>query len=159
MASSSETEAPGAPAAVDARPFKSIVLALDLSERTPELIRTAAYLARVLQAETTIVSVVKMSTSVRADEYDGSPANKDEERLKDSLERWVGEGAFEEPRRVRVKILHGDPADRIAEYAEYLSADLIVIGSRGYGAVKRAILGSTSSAVSVKSKTSVLIVR
>ncbi len=46
-----------------------------------------------------------------------------------------------------------------AEYAEYSSCDLIVIGSRGYGPLKRAILGSTSSAVAGVSKNSVLILK
>ncbi|MGH9920037.1 MAG: universal stress protein [Nitrososphaerales archaeon] len=142
-----------------AGPFKRILLALDLSERTPDIIRIGSFLARSLQAETAAVYVVKMSTGVRADESDGSPANKNEEDIKESLVHLLKPHYGEGIEHVQVKILHGNPADRIAEYAEYLSSDLIVIGSRGHGALKRAILGSTSSAVASSSKSSVLIIK
>lgn len=47
----------------------------------------------------------------------------------------------------------------ICSEAEKLSADLIVVGSHGYGAVKRVMLGPVSHAVSLHAKCSVEIVR
>ena len=53
----------------------------------------------------------------------------------------------------------GQAADTILTYAEDTKADLIVIGSRGNGALTRVLLGSTSDAVASHSKVSVWVVR
>ncbi len=47
----------------------------------------------------------------------------------------------------------------ILEEAENLETDLIIVGSHGYGAVKRFLLGSVSQAVALHAKCSVEIVR
>ena len=39
------------------------------------------------------------------------------------------------------RLLRGDPADEIVAYADTVDADLIVVGSRGHGAVTSALLG------------------
>jgi nucleotide-binding universal stress UspA family protein len=52
----------------------------------------------------------------------------------------------------------GVPSDVIVGVAEKGNHDLIVLGSRGLGAVKRFLLGSVSDDVSYKAKCSVLIV-
>jgi nucleotide-binding universal stress UspA family protein len=60
---------------------------------------------------------------------------------------------------VTTKILEGDPARVIVGEAEASTADLIVMGSHGRGAVKRAVLGSVSQAVAAHAPCSVEIVR
>jgi nucleotide-binding universal stress UspA family protein len=44
----------------------------------------------------------------------------------------------------RAHVDHGDPADTIAAVADVLKSDLIVIGSRGLGAISSVLLGSVS---------------
>lgn len=53
----------------------------------------------------------------------------------------------------------GEPGLAIVAAAEELGADVVVIGSRGRGAVKRALLGSVSTHVVHNSPCPVLVVR
>ncbi|HUT06337.1 MAG TPA: universal stress protein [Nitrosopumilaceae archaeon] len=57
------------------------------------------------------------------------------------------------------KILYGSPASKIAEFAEKEKFDVVVVGSRGIGGIKGAILGSVANTIVHKSKVSVLIVK
>lgn len=64
------------------------------------------------------------------------------------------------PARVVTSLLRqGSPKDIILEEAESWSADLIVVGSHGYGAIRRFLLGSVSLAVAAAASCSVEIVR
>jgi nucleotide-binding universal stress UspA family protein len=53
----------------------------------------------------------------------------------------------------------GDPADEILEAAKQFEAELIVMGARSLGAVKRLVLGSVSTKVMHESDCDVLIVK
>jgi len=53
----------------------------------------------------------------------------------------------------------GNPKDKILDEAESWGVDLIVVGSHGYGAIKRLFLGSVSLAVAANATCSVEIVR
>ncbi len=61
--------------------------------------------------------------------------------------------------QVTTKILKGAAARMIVEEAEAWGADLIIIGSHGYGFWSRALLGSVSSTVTHHAPCSVLVVR
>ena len=56
-------------------------------------------------------------------------------------------------------MLRGDTVDEIVAYADSHDVDLIVVGSRGHGAIAGALLGSVSRGVLGESKRPVLIVR
>ncbi|KAL0346932.1 UNVERIFIED_CONTAM: hypothetical protein Scaly_1709200 [Sesamum calycinum] len=56
-------------------------------------------------------------------------------------------------------ILEGDPKDRICQVAEQLHVDLVVVGSRGLGTIKRALLGSVSNYCAHHAHCPVLIVK
>lgn len=56
-------------------------------------------------------------------------------------------------------VIEGIPKSAILDEAEKIEADLIIVGSHGYGAIKRFLLGSVSQAVALHAKCSVLIVR
>ena len=59
----------------------------------------------------------------------------------------------------RAELLAGDPAKEIVAYADSVDADLIVIGSHGYGAISGVLLGSVSRGVLHRTTRPVLIVR
>ena len=56
-------------------------------------------------------------------------------------------------------LLRGDTVDEIVAYADSHDVDLIVVGSRGHGAIAGALLGSVSFGILSESKRPVLIVR
>lgn len=56
-------------------------------------------------------------------------------------------------------VLDGDPKDMICHATEQMHADLLVVGSRGLGKIKRAFLGSVSDYCAHHAKCPVLIVR
>ena len=61
--------------------------------------------------------------------------------------------------RVTAEVLEGQPKKRIPEEAESWGADLVVLGSHGYGFWDRLLLGSVSQAVASHALCSVEIVR
>jgi nucleotide-binding universal stress UspA family protein len=61
--------------------------------------------------------------------------------------------------KVTSEIIEGSPKREILDEAERWGADLIVVGSHGYGALNRFLLGSVSQAVALHAKCSVEIVR
>lgn len=46
--------------------------------------------------------------------------------------------------RIETRLLRGDPVDALVALAKSIGADLVVVGSRGLGAVGRVVLGSVS---------------
>ncbi|QCE05324.1 uncharacterized protein LOC114192712 isoform X2 [Vigna unguiculata] len=56
-------------------------------------------------------------------------------------------------------ILNGDPREMICEAAEQMQVNLLVLGSRGLGALKRTLLGSVSDYCAHHARTPVLIVK
>ncbi|KAK4382143.1 Universal stress protein A-like protein [Sesamum angolense] len=64
-------------------------------------------------------------------------------------------------RMVKAKtcILEGDPKEMICDVAEQMQMDLIAVGSRGLGKIKRAFMGSVSDYVTHHAKCPVLVIK
>jgi nucleotide-binding universal stress UspA family protein len=61
--------------------------------------------------------------------------------------------------KITTVVLEGSPKNVILDEAEKFGADLIVLGSHGYGAIKSFLIGSVSHSVALHAKCSVEIVR
>jgi nucleotide-binding universal stress UspA family protein len=75
----------------------------------------------------------------------GDAAVSDTERLREQAEAWLEEARAVVGGRVAVdtQILHGDPAAQLVDAARDL--DLLVVGSRGFGPLRRVLLGSVTA--------------
>ena len=81
-------------------------------------------------------------------------ARKGVDASSSELKKALGQSA-----NVTGQILAGPPSSAILEEAERWKADLIIVGSHGYGTLRRLVLGSVSQAVVLHAKCSVEIVR
>ncbi|KAI3443365.1 hypothetical protein Pfo_000030 [Paulownia fortunei] len=61
--------------------------------------------------------------------------------------------------KAKTIILEGDPKEMICDVAEQMHVDLIVMGSRGLGKIKRTFMGSVSDYVTHHAKCPVLVVK
>ncbi len=73
------------------------------------------------------------------------------------IERTVAAISTTAPIEQRVEI--GDAGHVICLLAEELEADVVIVGSRGRGAIKRALMGSVSSHIVHNAPCPVLVVR
>ena len=125
--------------------MKRIVIATDGSAESTVAVAEGIELAQGIDAAVTFVSVRP------AIPFLGSPYY--EQKLRERLAE--ARAAVDEAMAVAAgsgveadyEILEGDPAEEILRLAHSRDADLVVVGSRGLGAVGRALLGSVSSAV------------
>lgn len=114
------------------------------------------------------VSVIDMAVPMAVDIYGGYlPDSAEFERTaREHADSILGEtvgglGAhYGEPRpQISTEVLFGSPESRIVEAAEEFKPDLIVLGSHGYKAWERLLLGSVSDSVLHHVHCSVLIAR
>jgi nucleotide-binding universal stress UspA family protein len=131
------------------RLFRQALVALDLAEPTEHLAHLVTDLLTRQGARLIVCHVVMRSTSVAGDELDGEPANAEEiaivRRLREQLVGWLGESGHQ----VAVRVLHGDPGQRICEYARHADCDLIVLAARPNKGFADRLRGSVSKYVVV----------
>lgn len=82
-----------------------------------------------------------------------------ERELREETERQVARMKALGARITETHRRTGRPDREIVALAEELGADLIVVGSRGLGGIRRAVLGSVSGSVVVHAHCPVLVVR
>jgi nucleotide-binding universal stress UspA family protein len=132
-------------------------------------VEQAAQIAKAFGASLHIVTAFKpaMSTtiagsSLEAMAYGGASALVEaESRIADEVEARLGSLAkkyLNQGIKVNTHGLASDPADAIVDVCEGCGADLVVVGNRGMGGVKRFVLGSVPNKISHHAPCSVLIV-
>ena len=106
-----------------------------------------------------ILSVANVSMMASEGEIDDQYIGEEEKELQSHHGRLISKYFATHGTLVESKVLYGDPADKICEYAEAIGADTIVVGSAGKGKLEAFLLGSVSEKVAKHSKRSVLIVK
>ena len=141
-------------------PFKQIVVATDFSESAARAVAMAAELAGRERPLTLVHAYAipvplygypMIALTPPAGEWPRDPAQK---QLDEALKR-ARSTCPQATGLLRV----GDARDVVLEVAEEQHADLIVVGSHGYGGFKRLMLGSVADGITRHAKIPVLVVR
>ena len=128
----------------DSRARRSIICGVDGSADARLAVRFAAKLAQSLELRLVLAHVI---ASAVTDGKPGStprrlaPSEGDVRRAERLLEQVARD---EQLKGAELRTASGVPAEWLADLADEEAAEIIVVGSRGHGALKRAFLGSVS---------------
>jgi nucleotide-binding universal stress UspA family protein len=138
---------------------ETLVCGVDDSEEARHAAKVAGGLAERLGLELVLVTVAPAVTqpgvgaAVGGHERLVQSEREDAEAL---LDRIASESGLSGSPRHRVEF--GDPAGRLLEVCQEEEAQLVVLGSRGRGKMRRALLGTVSTEVAAKAPCIVVIV-
>jgi nucleotide-binding universal stress UspA family protein len=140
-----------------------ILLAVDGSKEADDAARAAGEIAGAADSELHVLYVLELERYLP---YPGPEAwewGADLERAERHARSWVeGQGRriqAERAKAIKAHLAFGKPDQEIVRLDEELDADLIVVGSRGLGGLKRALTGSVSDSVVRHARCPVLVVR
>lgn len=137
--------------------IRQVLVALDLSEHCRPALEVAARLAHAFGAALEALHVIALP-SLAGGERAGLV-----ERMSDSaraeLESFLAKSTLPEGLDVVRRVVPGTPSAAISERVSALHPDLLVLGTHGYGGVKRLVLGSVAEATARYAGCSTLIVR
>lgn len=142
--------------------FNRILVPIDGSESAEKAVQQAIYLAEACKVEIDFVYVVNLNGAIGG--YSISAAVFPDSILEGVIKagRAILEHALDlVPETVRAKghCVNGDPSKTILKLAEEVGSDLIIMGSRGLGVIKCALLGSVSQFLIENAKCPVMIVK
>ena len=139
--------------------FEKVLLAVDGSDHALNAARTAAELARTMNAKEFRIVVA----------YDFIPPYLGEPNMQYAIDarmeeaKSILESAVKAvgklPCEIHTELIEGSAAEAIIDVATTCKCDLIVMGSRGLGTLAGLLLGSTSQKVVAHAPCPVLIIR
>jgi len=137
--------------------FNTILLAVDGSEYSHRAIEYAKSLTELYKANLWLVHVFSNTSDLLGyEDFEKLYAKRKSagQAVLDSAKKILGRPTF----KVHEELLEGSEADAILSVAEKHQADLIVMGTRGFGAVKGLLVGSVSRKVIHLSNCPVMVV-
>jgi len=142
--------------------MKKFLVGVDGSDPSMHAIRKAAEYAKAMGAEL-VLAYALAPPMYLADAWSGPASFEELERAElktaESILHNAQRVASESGCQAMVKMLRGSPAQVLAEYAAgHQEIELLVVGSRGLGAVANLLLGSVADRVVHLSKKPVLVV-
>jgi len=138
-----------------------LLVATDFSPQTRKVLDVTRRLALALDASLCVLHVAMpepqfktYTAGERQDREETAAEYREEHRLVQEAADSMRDAGID----ATGLIVKGQPAKAIIEQADRQEADLIIVGSHGFGAVFKMLLGSVSSAVLKKAGRPVLIV-
>lgn len=139
-----------------------ILACTDGSEQSRKALEEAARIAEGCKADEVAIIYVESPRHLPAAEISQEDIDRFT-RLQEEENKKILTEALEvfEKKNIKARTIlrKGHPSETIANAASEEGFDMIVMGSRGMGGLKRLLLGSVSNAVANKANTSVLIVK
>jgi nucleotide-binding universal stress UspA family protein len=132
-----------------------ILCGVDDSPGAREGARVAARLSDGLDLPLQLVHVARVTAPGHLTAY--SRRSSEDEQLREGarlLRDVAGELEIQAEHRLEV----GEPADRLAQIAEDERAPMLVVGSRGHGGLKAAVLGSVSRGLAARASCPLIVV-
>jgi nucleotide-binding universal stress UspA family protein len=137
--------------------YSRILVCYDGSKYSDDALHQACDLARRYDSDLTVIHVIektKKSDLLAGNEYT-------------QILRKYGKSALEKAQKIakaqgfepKIITKEGNVANEIIKYSKSDKTDLIIVGSKGLGAVLQFLLGSVSSKIADRSLCSVLIVK
>jgi nucleotide-binding universal stress UspA family protein len=143
-------------------PFKNILVAIDGSKESDRAVEVAVELAGKIPSKVTFLHVVNVPDLGETRILDDKLTKKIQDALVETGKKLTA-NAVRVAQAARVvaseKIDVGYPATAIISEASKLSADLIVMGSKGTAGVRRMLIGSTAEKVIRWSSIPVLVIK
>lgn len=138
--------------------FKNILVGVNGTSESERAIDVAFSLAQAMGARVILLSVIApLSPEAEAEGVGLEQAAGERARLEEHLRR-TAEWGRDLKLNVSTELADGDPSDEIERKAEADAADLIVVGKRDIGRVRRWLEGSTSESLVQAARSSVLVV-
>lgn len=132
---------------MDNFPTKMLV-ATDGSEEAELALQTAVTLAKSAASELHVIHVLPVDEGIPYPaEVLKREAEETEQQARDFLNRQVQRVRDEGLVAAESYYRKGRPANEIVKLSEELGVDLVVVGSRGLGGIRRALMGSVSDSV------------
>ena len=130
--------------------IKKIMVPVDFSENSTKILKSALFFANKCSATITIVYVLQSFEDYEGFFIPHMPVAQFEnemlENAKTKMNSFIRENlAPETPHETRV--LSGDIAEELLNYAEKNAIDLIVMGTHGYKGVEKILFGSVAAQV------------
>lgn len=143
-------------------PLRHVVAATDFSAPARHAAQRAALMAQAHGASFTLMHTLEASMLEDLRRW-LSGASQATDALQTHARQRLQEGAQELEKaygiKVRTQLSVGHPVQQIMEFAEQTDADLLVIGTRGAGLFRGAVVGSTAERIANRSFRPVLLVR
>ena len=141
-----------------------VVLAIDGSEEAALAAQAATELSKETGSEVHVTFVLPSPEELEGHHWYAAEVRESVLEQAQSEARQFLEGRAEELRAEGAKIVDthlrtGEPDKEIIRLSEEISATLIVMGSRGLGAVRRALMGSVSDSVVRHAHCPVIVMR
>ena len=140
--------------------YTHIMIAVDGSSESLQAVREALKLiARGLHAEIALVNVQEPASLLQlatqdADAIALAAVEAGENLMSEASALLDAQGVG-----YSMEVVMGEPGAMLVDMAEELNADMLIMGARGMGALKSAIVGSVSKAVITHCSRPVLVVR
>jgi nucleotide-binding universal stress UspA family protein len=141
--------------------MKRILVGVDGSKESREAANFAAELAQATKSELVLASVVFIPVGLGAPELLAQVDRweKDEQANSEKTVKEIAASISRPGVRVETLTPKGSPAEKLADLAQSGDVELVVVGHRGRGAIKRLLLGSVADRLVQICPKPVLIVR